>query len=119
MRLSAKWDVGYVNDPLITVRVERPSDYPKDYIGFTWNRVFILFEIHSDNINRNNYPNYFRYKLKRFVFRNKVNFEILKWHFYSLYKNKKDILRSYPEEGIRLELFYVKYIRSSIRFLFL
>lgn len=118
MRLSAQWDVGYVGEPLIKVRVERPDDYPKDYIKFTWYRFFLLFDIHSNNINKINFPNFLQYTLKRILFRNKVSFEIIKWHLYALYKNKKDIISSYPVKGIKLELFYVKYICYSIRFLF-
>ncbi|MBK7629840.1 MAG: hypothetical protein IPJ23_03895 [Ignavibacteriales bacterium] len=106
MRLSAKWDVGYVNEPLIKVRVERPTDYPKDYTTFSWDRIFLLFDIHSNNINRNNYPNYLQYKLKRFVFRNKVSFEIVNG-IGILFIRIKDIRKCYPAGGIKLELFYV------------
>ena len=118
MRLSAKCDVGYVSEPLIQVRVERPANYPKDYTEFSWTRLFILFDIHSANINKNNYPHYFQYLFKRFVLRNKISFEIIKWHLYGLLRNKKEILRSYPREGTKLELLYVKFIRSMIKFLF-
>jgi len=118
MRLSAKWDIGYVSDPLIQVREERPANYPKDYTEFSWTRLFILFDIHSANMNKNNYPQYFQYLFKRFVLRNKISSEIIKWQLYALFKNKKNILNSYPKEGIKLELFYAKFIRSIIKFIF-
>ena len=35
MRLSARWDVGYVTKPVLTIHQERPKDYPRDYVGFT------------------------------------------------------------------------------------
>lgn len=119
MRLSAKWDVGYVSEPLIKVRVERPNDYPKDYVDFTWKRIFILFEIHSANINRSNYPNIFSYLLKRIVFKSKVNFEIIKWHIYALIKHKIFIITAYPNEGIQFELFYSIIIRAIIKRMFI
>lgn len=119
MRLSARWDVGYVNKQLITVRQERPHDYPKEYTDFSWKRFFILFNIHASNINRNNYPNNFSYLVKKFVFRNKVSFEIIKWHLYALIKRKTYIINAYPNEGINLELFYSIIFRSIIKKLFM
>lgn len=118
MRLANISNVGYVKEKLIKVINIRKPDYPKDYTEFSWNRIFILFDIHANNIKRDNYPNYFRYLIMRFVFRNKVSLEIIKWHLYALYKNKNDIIKSYPNVGIKLELFYVKFIRSTIRLIF-
>jgi glycosyltransferase involved in cell wall biosynthesis len=117
MRLSSKYYVGYVNLPLIEVLENRPENYPKDYTQFSWNRIFLLFDIHSNNINRNNYPNYLQYIFKRFIFRNKVSFEIIKWHIYALVKSKKNIITSYPSK-CEYELFYSKIIQSSIKILF-
>lgn len=114
MRLSSKWDVGYVNKPLIEFLQQRPADYPKDYTEFSWNRIFILFNIHAANINRSNYPNYLRYLAKRLVFRNKVSFEIIKWHFYAIYKNRKDIIGLYPSRH-KNEIFYSNILSWFIR----
>lgn len=114
MRLAARWDVGYVNKPLITVLVARPENYPKDYIDFSWKRILLLFDIHSSNINRQNYQGCLTYLLKRFVFRNKVSFEIIKWHGYATVKRKKEIIKSYPEHCSH-ELFYSKLFRLIFR----
>lgn len=116
MRLAARWDVGYVNKPLINVLEARPENYPKDYTDFSWKRIFLLFDIHSSNINRQNYTNYLHYLLKRFVFRNKVSFEIIKWHGYAIFKRKKAIIKSYPEHCSH-ELFYSKLFRLIFRML--
>ena len=112
MRLAARWDVGYVSEPLIEVRQERLENYPKDYTEFSWKRLFLLFDIHSSNINKYNYPNYFQYIFKRFIFRNKVSFEILKWHIYALYKSKSRIINDYYNHQWKYEFFYVKFIRK-------
>lgn len=118
MRLSAKWDVGYVNKPLIEVLQDRPTDYPKDYTEFSWNRIFFLFDIHSSNINRGNYPNYIHYLLKRFVFRNKVSFEIIKWYGYTIIRKKHFIIKSYSFNQNNYELFYSRFFRKIV-FLFI
>jgi glycosyltransferase involved in cell wall biosynthesis len=117
MRLASKYDVGYVNSPLIEVFENRPENYPKDYTEFSWNRIFLLFDIHSININRNNYPNYLQFIFKRFIFSNKVSFEIIKWQIYALVKSKMNIITSYPGKCAH-ELYYSKIIYSLIKILF-
>jgi len=117
MRLSARWDVGYVNKPLMEVLVNRPLDYPKDYTEFSWKSLFNLFDIHASNINRNNYPNYLRYIFKRFVFRNKVSFEIIKWNIYAVVRNKKEIIYSYKNEN-NCQYFYSKWLVAIVKLLF-
>lgn len=114
MRLSSRYDVGYVDKPLIDVLVDRPEDYPADYTEFSWNRLFLLFDIHSCNINKQNYSGYLSYLFKRFVFRNKVSFEIIKWHLYALLKRKKEIIKSFSDQS-PYELFYSKIIRLITR----
>lgn len=117
MRLASKYDVGYVDKPLIEVFIDRPENYPSAYTEFSWNRLFLLFNIHSSNINHQNYSNYLSYLMERFVFRNKVSFEIIKWHLYALFRRNKEIIKSFPDES-PYELFYSKIIRSITRALF-
>ncbi|OQY71300.1 MAG: hypothetical protein B6D44_13240 [Ignavibacteriales bacterium UTCHB2] len=114
MRLAAKYDVGYVDKPLMEVIQDRPDNYPKDYTEFSWIRFFILFDIHSNNINRNNFPNYFHYLVKRFVFRNKVSFEIIKWFLYGLIRKKHLIIKDYEFKFNKYEYFYSRLIRFLI-----
>ena len=114
MRLSSVSNVGYVKNKLIKVFNIRKPDYPKDYTEFSWNRFFLLFEIHSNNIKRESFLNSFAYLFRRFVFRNKVSFEIIKWHLYALIKRKKEIIKSFPDES-PYELFYSKIIRLVTR----
>jgi glycosyltransferase involved in cell wall biosynthesis len=114
MRLAAIWDVGYVNEPLIKVGVERKGNYPKDYTEFTWERIFIGFNIHANNINRKNYKNIFSYLWKRFVFRNNASVEIIKWHIYALIRNKYLIIKNFPFNSNNHEYFYSKLVRYVI-----
>jgi glycosyltransferase involved in cell wall biosynthesis len=114
MRLASKYDVGYVNHPLIQVLENRPANYPNDYTDFSWKRIFLLFDIHSSNINRNNYPNYFNYIFKRFVFRNKVSFEIIKWNIYGVVRKKYFIINDFSYNLNQHEFFYSRLIRSVL-----
>lgn len=118
MRLASKYDVGYVHLPLIEVLVNRPENYPKDYTEFSWKRIFLLFDIHSSNINRVNYPNYFHYLLKRLIFRNKVSFEIIKWHVYAIVRNKYFIIKNFSFNYNNYEFFYSRLIRKIVRLFF-
>jgi len=51
MRLAMRWPVGYVPEPVITVRHQRPSYYPDIYSGsaWSWRRQRFLYEIHASN----------------------------------------------------------------------
>lgn len=114
MRIASISDIGYIDEQLIDLRRMKPINYPKDYTEFSWNRMFLLFDIHSSNINRNNYPNYLHYIFKRFVFRNKVSFEIIKWHVYALLRKKYFIIKSYSFNSNNYEIFYSIFIRKII-----
>lgn len=116
MRLSAVSNVGYVKEKLIKVINVRKPDYPKDYTEFSWKRIFILFEIHSENINRVNFPNRFNYLIRRYVFRNKVSIEIIKWYLYAFYKKNIKIWEEFPQKN-KYELFYSIFSRWLIKFL--
>lgn len=117
MRLASKYDVGYVKLPLIEVLENRPVNYPKDYTEFTWSRIFLLFDIHSSNVNQKNFPNYIHYLIRRFIFRNKVSFIIIKWHLYAVYKNKYQILETYTGK-YKYELFYSVFTRWVINYFY-
>jgi len=51
MRLAMRWSVGYVPEPDITVRHQRPSYYPDMYKGssWSWQRQRFIYEIHASN----------------------------------------------------------------------
>ena len=40
MRLAAKYDVGYVDKPLMEVLQDRRENYPKDYKEFVMEKIF-------------------------------------------------------------------------------
>jgi glycosyltransferase involved in cell wall biosynthesis len=114
MRLSSRWNVGYVNKPLIKVIHQRPSSYPIEYTDFSWKTLFILFDIHSKNLNRNNFPIFIIYILKRFKFKNRVSLEIMKWYFYAILKKKYFIVSNFISDQNEYELFYSRIFRIII-----
>jgi len=109
MRLADRWDVGYVDEPVITIRQARPSSYPTLYRSghFSWKRRRILHEIHKENVEshyRKRYE-YNMYKAKLIV---DVNTDILWWSFYSIIKNKLSIVKEISNRESGMELYPVR-----------
>jgi glycosyltransferase involved in cell wall biosynthesis len=114
MRLAARWDVGYVAKPLITVRHAPPADYPADYHSFSWSRLKLLYEIHGTNRSEYlaNQP------LKRLVelakFRYRVSSNEIYWLTYAIVKRRWDILRSSERVANRYELPVARLARKAL-----
>ena len=72
--------VGFSNKTLVNVLKERPKNYPKEYKGFSWDRRFLLYDIHWFHSKRNNIE-----LIKKF----KINIDILKWIIYSIIKKER------------------------------
>jgi GT2 family glycosyltransferase len=91
MRLSMLGRVGYVNEPILTVRHERPDGYPVDYT-WSWERQIILYDIHAKN--RINYLDLktARGRIKWWVFRIRLSLDIAKWLTYSVVRSKPSML---------------------------
>lgn len=96
MRLSMLGPVGYVAEPIISVRHQRPENYPDDYkeINWSWRRQRLLYEIHA--VNRLNYYNIntFSGRLEWWTFRFRLSFETAKWLIYAVVRNKKIMIRT-------------------------
>ncbi len=94
MRLAARWAVGYVDEPLITVRHERPLNYPAEYrADYPWERARRLYEIHAANIAAV-YP---RSTLRRTAFHARVSLDVAKWLAYAVVRRRAEMLRAAPE----------------------
>jgi glycosyltransferase involved in cell wall biosynthesis len=114
MRLSTRWDVGYVPEPLIYPTHDRKEDYPEEYTKFTWKRIFLLFDIHANHINHENYPSQFLLFLKYVVFRFKVSLEIIKWLLYAIVKRKKEMIIRSNESKNEYEFYIIKPFRKIL-----
>lgn len=117
MRIAQNWDVGYVPEPLITVRHQRPEYYPDIYRGSNksfWRRLKFLYEIHADN-RREFYkePTFMNWAKKMF-FVLKLNFESGKWLVYSLLKNKQEYIRYSNDAAMSYDCFVLRAFRNIL-----
>lgn len=117
MRLSRNWAVGYVPEPVITVRHARPDYYPDIYKegGWSWERKRFLYEIHA--INRKEY-----YKESKFfalwkwwLFRTRLSLETAKWLIYALIKRKYNIIVTSGESITDYDLLPLRLMRGMLR----
>jgi hypothetical protein len=114
MRLARTWDVGYVNEPLIFVRQDRPEDYPAEYTKWSWKRFRTLYEIHGTNIDEY-YGNTLRGFWEREKFRLRVSYDEMYWLAYGVFKRRADVLRSSDEVANRFERRPVRWARKTLR----
>ncbi|MDX6611684.1 MAG: hypothetical protein QOD75_870 [Blastocatellia bacterium] len=117
MRLSMRWPVGYVAQPVITVRQDRPSYYPEIYksITWSWRRQRLLYDIHSTNrldyLDRGTLIGRFRW----WGFRLKLSYETTKWLLYALVKRKPDIIATSAESATRYDLWPLRFFRLMLQ----
>lgn len=104
MRLAALGDVGYVHDILINIRQERPDNYPKDYSGWSWPRLRLLYEIHGTNRREYFGLNTFKGRWEQAKYRLRVSANELMWLGYGIVKRRPDILRSSHQIANEFEL---------------
>lgn len=120
MRLAMRWRVGYVPEPVITVRQERPDYYPHIYSGkqWSWQRIKFLYEIHGANRleyfgNKSLYGRY-----KQWEYRVKVSFETCKWLCYAIVKKKPGMLLTSDEGATRYDLWPLRFFRKLLIYYF-
>ena len=116
MRLAMRGPVGYVAEPVITVRQQRPDYYPDTYTGkkWHWSRLVFLYEIHATN--RLNYLNLDTLggRLQWWGFRLKLNFETTKWLVYSVVRKKPEMIISSHESVTRYDLWPLCVLRGML-----
>ena len=117
MRLAMRWPVGYVPEPLIKVRHERPGYYPDIYRGGTWSwrRQRFLYEIHA--LNRLDYLdlNQVSGRLRWWAFRLKLSMETFKWLAYSVVRKKPEMIASSHESVTRYDLWPLCVLRRLLQ----
>jgi GT2 family glycosyltransferase len=116
MRLSKGWAVGYVPEPVITVRHERPSYYPDIFTGkhWSWRRQRYLYEIHAANrldfLKLNTLGGRFQW----WGFRLKLSIETIKWLGYAVVRKKPDMITSSHESVTQYDLWPLRVLRSIL-----
>jgi len=116
MRLCMRWSAGYVPEPLITVRHQRPSYYPDIYKGerWSWIRQRCLYEIHAINrlehLRRRDLSARFRW----FYFRLRLSLETAKWITYALVKRKFDMIATCEESATTYDQMWLRMFRGIV-----
>ena len=116
MRLAMRWSVGYVSEPVIAVRHQRPSYYPDIYTGKEWNwvRQRYLYEIHAANrlayYDLGTLPG----RLSWWGFRLRLSLETAKWLTYALVRKRRGMLLSSNESVTRYDVWPLRLYRIAL-----
>jgi glycosyltransferase involved in cell wall biosynthesis len=117
MRLCRNWAVGYVPEPIIVVRHDRPHYYPETYQckSWSWQRQRYLYEIHA--VNRLDYLNRSTLKgrLRWWIFRMRLSFETLKWLLYAVIRGKGAMLEESLAGATPYDLWPLSLLRKGLR----
>ena len=120
MRLSRMGAVGYVPEPLIHPKHNRPDYYPDIYTGkrWHWSRLVFLYEIHASN--RLDYLDLktISGRLRWWGFRLKLNFETTKWLGYAVVRKKPEMITSSHESVTQYDLWPLRLIRCTLQHIF-
>lgn len=121
MRLAMRWSVGYVPEPVITVRHQRPKDYPDIYKGSSlafWRRQRFLYEVHASNrldyLNLNTLLG----RLQWWGFRLKLSYETTKWLVYAVVRKKREMITTSHESATRYDLWSLRVFRRILQWTF-
>lgn len=118
MRLARRWPVGYVPEPLITLRHHRPSNYPEIYKGTAstfWRRQRFLYEIHISN--RLDYLDFYALsgRLRWWGFRVKLSFETAKWLIYAIVRKRAEMIATSHECETQCDLWPLRLFRDILQ----
>jgi len=97
MRLVAKYDLGYVPEPLITVRHDRPECYPESYWRWSWPRLKLGYDIYGTHHQEFYGERSLHARAHQAIYRARVNADILKWLGYAIVKRRRDMLATSSE----------------------
>ena len=116
MRLSMRWPVGYVAEPLITVRQQRPDYYPDIYKSqqWSWTRQKYLYDIHAANRLAHWDPGTLAGRLRWWQFRWNVSRETAKWLVYSVVRKRRDMIASTRDSATRYDLWPLELLRRAV-----
>ena len=117
MRLAAATAVGYVPEPVITVRFERPDYYPEIYRGNGrfWERQRFLYKIHAANRLAYFDLGTFAGRFKWWGFRLRLSLETAKWLAYAVVRRKFDMIATSGESATNYDLWWLRIFRQMLR----
>jgi glycosyltransferase involved in cell wall biosynthesis len=117
MRLAMRGAVGYVREPLVTMRHQRPSYYPDIYnVGtWSWRRQRFLYEVHASNrldyLKLNTLPG----RLRWWSFRLKLSLETAKWLLYAVVRKRPEMIASSRESVTQYDLWPLRVLRGVLQ----
>jgi glycosyltransferase involved in cell wall biosynthesis len=117
MRLATVGAVGYVPEPLITVRQSRPADYPSTYggQGWSWQRQRYLYEIHAQNRLSRLDRHDLRDRLAWWHFRARLSQETARWLLYAVARQRWPMLETSGESATPHDLLWLRALRALVR----
>jgi glycosyltransferase involved in cell wall biosynthesis len=113
MRLSGISAVGYVNEPVIKPRTQRPDYYPDIYTGkqWHWKRQTIMYEIYAENYKEH-------YKLSTLIglwrwwkFRTRLSLETAKWLAYAVVRRKWRMIENCADSATPHDQIWLRGVR--------
>lgn len=117
MRLAALGPIGYVDEPLIALRQDRPDVYPKEYKSDSWSwiRRRCLYEIHASNrlafYNMHSILGRFNW----FKFRIKLSYDVAKWLTYAVLRKKFYMVCDSSDSATVYDLPFLKLYRFLLQ----
>lgn len=117
MRLAMRGPVGYVAEPVITVRHQRPENYPDDYkeVTWSWRRQRFLYEIHASNRLDYLKLNKLLGRLQWWGFRLRLSFETTKWLIYAVVRKKSEMIAFSHESVTQYDLWPLCVLRYMLQ----
>lgn len=119
MRLSMVSNVGYVAEPLISVRAMRPDYYPEIYKGstFNWRRQVLSYEIFVSNTLSYFPLSTLQGRLKWWMLRVRLSGETAKWLLYGIVRAKRrhEILAKSAESVTPYDLLPLRIFRRMVQ----
>lgn len=116
MRLAMGWQVGYVAEPVISVRQQRPEDYPDDYKqSWAWRRKRFLYQIHAENRLAYFKLNTVTGRLKWWGFRLKLSSETVKWLIYGVVREKPGMIATSHDSVTAYDLWPLSLLRWALQ----
>ena len=116
MRLARRWDAGYVTEPVIRVRNERPADYPDAYqeMSWSWSRRRFLYEIHAVNRLETLDLKTVTGRMQWWEFRIRLSLETAKWLIYGVVRKKPRVILTAQDSVTPYDLWFVRVLRSLL-----
>lgn len=113
MRLSEIGFVGYVSDPIISPRHQRPADYPEEYkeTVWSWRRHSILYEIHAANRLTHWKLDTLAGRLNWWGFRLKLSLDTVKWLVYAVVRKKPAMITTSHDSVTAYDLLPLRLLR--------